>query len=63
MEVIFQKVTGRNERRFEPSFPGTASGECLYALVNPEEDLKQPYRNAAKRWIAATLLLTKLETI
>jgi len=44
----------------EPPFPGTASSE---RLVNREEGLHQPYRNAAKRWIGATLLLTKLETI
>lgn len=47
----------------EPSFPGAAAGEGLRALLSPEEGLKQPYRHAAKRWMAATLLLTKLETI
>lgn len=39
-EVIFQKVTSRNEGKSEPSFPGTAPGE---PLDNPEEGLKQPH--------------------
>lgn len=51
----------------------TGSGEGLHTVVNPEEGLQQPHgsqevlqadgRKAAKKWIAATLLLTKLETI
>lgn len=60
-EVIFQQVSD------------AGPGEGLHALVNPEEGLQQPHRSqkvlqedgrkAAKKWIAATLLLTKLETI